>query len=103
MRCQRHPAATSPPLPAPLDAEASWRCCPGRFACVLPIVLRIDEVSPMNKIVAILISALVAATTFAQTPPATPDPQPQPVQAAPAPVPTPPPDAKAKPDQGVRK
>jgi Ca-activated chloride channel family protein len=54
----------------------------------------------MNKIVAILISAMVAATAFAQTPPATPDPQP--AQAAP-PAPTPPPDAKAKPDQGVRK
>src|SRR5258706_13948871 len=64
-----------------------------------PIVLRIEEVSPMNKIVAILISAMVAATVFAQTPPATPDPQPQPAQAAPAS----PPDAKAKPDQGVRK
>jgi Ca-activated chloride channel family protein len=51
----------------------------------------------MNKILAILISAFVAAAAFAQTPPA--DPQPQPAQAAP----TPPPDAKAKPDQGVRK
>src|SRR5438067_4978893 len=100
MRFQRHPAATSPPLPALLDGEASWRCCPGRFACVLPIVLPIDEVSPMNKIVAILISALFAATAFAQT---APDPQPQPAQAAPAPAPAPPPDAKAKPDQGVRK
>src|ERR1700704_3918941 len=68
-----------------------------------PIVLRIPEVSPMNKIVAILISAMVAATAFAQTPPATPDPQPQPAQAAPAPAPAAPPDAKAKPDQGVRK
>src|SRR5438270_7681523 len=66
----------------------------------LPILLPIDEVSPMNKIVAILISALFAATAFAQT---APDPQPQPAQAAPAPAPAPPPDAKAKPDQGVRK
>src|SRR5205807_4545426 len=56
---------------------------------------------PMNKIVAILISAMVAATALAQTTPATPDPQP--AQAAPAPAPAPPPDAKAKPDQGVRK
>src|SRR3954451_684192 len=52
----------------------------------------------MNKILSILISALVAATTVAQTPPPA-DPRPQPAQAAPAP----PPDAKAKPDQGVRK
>src|SRR5438094_828029 len=63
------------------------------------IVLRIDEVSPMNKIVAILISAMVAAAASAQTPATPPDPQPAPAQAAPAPAP----DAKAKPDQGVRK
>src|SRR6266550_2119510 len=65
------------------------------------IVLRIDEVSPMNKIVAILISAMVAAAVSAQTTPAPSDPQPAPAQAAPAPAP----DAKAKPapDQGVRK
>jgi Ca-activated chloride channel family protein len=57
----------------------------------------------MNKILPLLISAMVAATVFAQT---APDPQPQPAQAAPAPAPAPAPDAKAKqpaPDQGVRK
>jgi Ca-activated chloride channel family protein len=65
----------------------------------LPIVVRIDEVSLMNTIIAVLISAMVAAAAFAQTAPPPADPQPQPAQAAPAP----PPDAKAKPDQGVRK
>src|SRR3954449_1814724 len=103
MHCQRHPATMLRPLPARLDAEESSRCCPGRFACDLRIVLRFREVSPMNKIVTLLISAMVAATTFAQTPAPPADPQPQPAQAAPAPAPAPPPDAKAKPDQGVRK
>jgi GWxTD domain-containing protein len=57
----------------------------------------------MNKILPLLISAMVAATAFAQT---APDPQPQPAQAAPAPAAAPPPEAKLKQpaaDQGVRK
>src|SRR3954454_5361899 len=103
MHCQRHPATMLRPLPARLDAEESSRCCRGRFACDLPIVLRFREVSPMNKIVTLLISAMVAATAAAQTAPTPSDPQPQPAQAASAPAPPPPPDAKAKPDQGVRK
>src|SRR3954469_19447455 len=108
MRFRRHPATTRRPLPAPLDAEAWSRCCPDRCACDLPIVLRFREVSPMNKILPILISAFVAATTFAQTPapPADPPPPPPPPNRKPrkaAPAPAPPPDAKAKPDQGVRK
>jgi len=70
----------------------------------------------MNKILAVLISALlVAAASAAQTPPTQPDPQPapaapaSPAPASPAPAQTPapaPPDAKAKkeaPDLGVRK
>src|SRR3954451_18171170 len=54
------------------------------------------EVSPMNKILAVLISVMVVSAAAAQT---TPDPQPAPPQASPAPAP----EAKAKPDQGVRK
>jgi Ca-activated chloride channel homolog len=62
----------------------------------------------MNKIQAVLISALlVAVAAAAQTPPAQPDPQPAPTPAAaPATPAPPPPDAKSKPaapDQGVRK
>ncbi|HSY48695.1 MAG TPA: VWA domain-containing protein [Thermoanaerobaculia bacterium] len=63
----------------------------------------------MNKIQAVLISALlVAVAAAAQTPPAQPDPQPAPAPAVPAPATPapPPPDAKSKaaaPDQGVRK
>src|SRR4051794_23748326 len=91
MHCQRHPATMLRPLPARLDAEESSRCCRGRFACDLPIVLRFREVSPMNKIVTLLISAMVAATAAAQTAPTPSDPQPQPAQAAPAPAPPPPP------------
>jgi len=56
----------------------------------------------MNKIAAVLISAMVAAAAAAQSTP--PDPQPAPVPAQTAPTPAP--DAKAKPappDQGVRK
>jgi len=56
----------------------------------------------MNKIVPVLIFALfVAASTFAQTPPAQADPQPAPATPAAAPAP----DGKAKPpaDLGVRK
>jgi Ca-activated chloride channel family protein len=62
----------------------------------------------MNKMVAVLIAAMFAASaTFAQTPPEQPEPQPAPapVSEQPAP-PAPAPDAKAKaavPDLGVRK
>ena len=54
----------------------------------------------MNKIVAILISAMVAATAFAQTTPADAATA---TRRRPHRPPAPPPDAKAKPDQGVRK